>query len=229
MLRQSCWSLRSDHPPFPFFIVCFLTSDVVTSCKFFGNKYFLADRRTVCTRLTTDIAWQFCFLWWKPLENFVENYHFYLSLLFGKHNYSLQKNLAVLLTDVCTENSPFSDVKHSGPSAHHDFHFLFKTISWHVLQAPIPVVVIVCAEINRTLSDFVPDGFVHGHAHVVPTANPRRCLHLQHVISVKTILVSPVWNEEKLYNSHLLPQPGVCSLWIHYKTGFHGKKIIFFS
>lgn len=48
----------------------------------------------------------------------------------------------------------------------------------HVLQGPIPVVVIVRAEVAGAFPDIRPGGAVEGEAHVVLATDPRHDLHL---------------------------------------------------
>lgn len=47
-----------------------------------------------------------------------------------------------------------------------------------MLQRPVPVVVIVGAEVSRTLAYTLPGGPIKGKAHVVLAADPRHRLHL---------------------------------------------------
>jgi len=48
----------------------------------------------------------------------------------------------------------------------------------NVLQAPVPIVVIVRAEEFSAVTDILPGAAVERHSHVVLTADPRRHLRL---------------------------------------------------
>lgn len=48
-----------------------------------------------------------------------------------------------------------------------------------MLQRPVPVVVIVIAELFATLADAAPSGAIECKTHIVFAANPRHQFHLQ--------------------------------------------------
>lgn len=48
-----------------------------------------------------------------------------------------------------------------------------------MLQGPVPIVIVVGAEVASTLPNIRPGGAVEGEAHVVLATDPRHYLHLQ--------------------------------------------------
>lgn len=67
------------------------------------------------------------------------------------------------------------------PRAPHDdgMQLVVHTALRHLLQAPVPVVIVVVAEPLSALPNLLPHGAIKGHAHVVLAAHPRRQFSLQ--------------------------------------------------
>lgn len=66
----------------------------------------------------------------------------------------------------------------SRPLDNHGVQLSPQTLLRNVLQGPVPVVVIVGAEVAGALPDVRPSGAIEGEAHVVLTADPGHDLHL---------------------------------------------------
>jgi hypothetical protein len=75
---------------------------------------------------------------------------------------------------------PFADVEDAGPPHDHGLQLVLQTGLRHVLQAPVPVVVVVGAEIPRAAPQLQPDAAIEREPHVVLAADPRRHFRLQH-------------------------------------------------
>lgn len=76
-------------------------------------------------------------------------------------------------------NSPFADVEDAWSLHDHCVQLVFQAALGNVLQAPVPVVVIVGAEELSTVRNVLPGAAIERHAHVVLAADPRRhfCLN----------------------------------------------------
>lgn len=73
---------------------------------------------------------------------------------------------------------PLANVKDPRPFNNHCVQFPLQTLLWYVLQRPIPVVVIVAAEVPSAAPDARPSGAIEGEAHVMFAADPGHGLHL---------------------------------------------------
>jgi hypothetical protein len=95
--------------------------------------------------------------------------------------------LALLLTMKILEKkinieemfTPFSNME-DARAAHDDgVQLVAHAALRHLLQAPVPVVVVVVTKPLCALPDLLPHGAIKGHAHVVLAAHPRRQFRLQ--------------------------------------------------
>lgn len=73
---------------------------------------------------------------------------------------------------LATMNSPLPDVEDPWSLHDHCIEFVFQAALGNVLKAPVPVVIIVCAEELGTVTDILPGAAVERHPHVVLTAYP---------------------------------------------------------
>lgn len=67
----------------------------------------------------------------------------------------------------------------SGAADYHRVQLVPQAVLGDVLQGPVPVVIVVLAEVLRAADDFHPGEAVERHAHVVFAAYPGRYLHLK--------------------------------------------------
>jgi hypothetical protein len=75
-------------------------------------------------------------------------------------------------------NSPLPDVEDSWSLHDHCIEFVFQAALGNVLQTPVPIVVVVCAEELGTMKDILPGAAIERHPHVVLTADPWRHFRL---------------------------------------------------
>lgn len=68
--------------------------------------------------------------------------------------------------------SPLADVKDARSLDNHRVQLPLQALLGHVLQGPIPVVVVVGAKVSGAAPDARPGGAIEGEAHVVFAANP---------------------------------------------------------
>lgn len=69
-------------------------------------------------------------------------------------------------------------MKDSWPLDNHCMQLFLQALLGHMLQRPIPVVVIVAAEVSSAASNARPSGTIEGEAHVMLAADPGHGLHL---------------------------------------------------
>lgn len=76
------------------------------------------------------------------------------------------------------EDLPFADVKYPRSFDDHRMQSIVYTLLGHVLQRPIPIVVVVRAKLTGAPDDITPNGAIECEAHIVLTTNPGYHLHL---------------------------------------------------
>ena len=84
----------------------------------------------------------------------------------------------VRLVHLAAINSPLPNVEDTWTLHHHCIQFVVQAALGYVLQAPVPIIVIIRAEEFGTVTDILPGAAVERHSHVVLTADPRRHLRL---------------------------------------------------
>lgn len=75
--------------------------------------------------------------------------------------------------------SPLANVEDAWPLHDHGMQLPLQTLLRHMLQRPVPVIIIVGAEVPCTLAYALPCGTVEGEAHIVLATDPRHRLHLE--------------------------------------------------
>jgi hypothetical protein len=89
------------------------------------------------------------------------------SVLGTKHTFWYSRG------SLATMNSPLPDVEDPWSLHNHCIELVFQAALGNVLKAPVPIVIIVCAEELSTVIDILPGAAVECHPHVVLTAYPR--------------------------------------------------------
>lgn len=98
----------------------------------------------------------------------------------------------------------------SRTSHNHSMQFMLQTVLGYMLQRPIPVVIVVFAEVVSTRQDLRPRAPIKGHPHVVLAAYPRRYFHLKPLqssaTSLRVYLFSPHANNANSHMRHRIRQ-----------------------
>lgn len=164
MFRHSWWSLRSPQPPLPLRNLDFFRrlGTVIISERGKSWCELRAIRSTCCTLEITWFDSQFLFLWCTPLCS------------------KRRRNISVWGFPFCYMYfySPLANVENARPLYDHGMQLPLQTLLRHMLQRPVPVVVVVRAEVPCTPAYTLPGGTVKGEAHVVLATDPRHRLHL---------------------------------------------------
>ena len=173
ILRQSRWSLRSPHPPLPFFSFIFLGKLALTTTKLQNKVYIIGlwyfhdfSKLRLLRRKEVFV---------NRLQDRLDSLHYdhrvavFLTLMNTAVTNGLRYSILFLTEEWCFSLFlPFTDMEDSWAFKHDNFQVVrLYTGSGYFLKWPIPVVVVVCTEYFWAVPYFVPHSPGEGHTWIL--------------------------------------------------------------